>query len=92
MSKSEDAPFVRAQARTLATRLAEPRRFLQVVAGPRQVGKTTLVRQALTEWAGRGRYAASSSSSGTRRGSRPDTTWGWPAETQWMCVHVCVRM
>ncbi len=28
-------------------RLAEPRRFLQVVAGPRQVGKTTLVRQAL---------------------------------------------
>ncbi len=28
-------------------RLQEPRRFLQVVAGPRQVGKTTLVRQAL---------------------------------------------
>lgn len=31
----------------LITRLKEPRRFLQVVAGPRQVGKTTLVRQAL---------------------------------------------
>ncbi len=30
------------------TRLSEPRRFLQVVAGPRQVGKTTLVRQALS--------------------------------------------
>ncbi len=30
------------------TRLQEPRRFLQVVAGPRQVGKTTLVRQALS--------------------------------------------
>lgn len=29
------------------TRLCEPRRFLQVLAGPRQVGKTTLVRQAL---------------------------------------------
>ena len=29
-------------------RLREPRRFLQVVAGPRQVGKTTLVRQALS--------------------------------------------
>ena len=28
-------------------RLRERRRFLQVVAGPRQVGKTTLVRQAL---------------------------------------------
>jgi predicted AAA+ superfamily ATPase len=32
----------------LVARLKEPRRFLQVVAGPRQVGKTTLVRQALT--------------------------------------------
>ena len=31
----------------LVARLQEPRRFLQVVAGPRQVGKTTLVRQAL---------------------------------------------
>jgi hypothetical protein len=29
-------------------RLQEPRRFLQVVAGPRQVGKITLVRQALS--------------------------------------------
>lgn len=29
-------------------RLEEPRRFLQVVAGPRQVGKTTLVGQALS--------------------------------------------
>ena len=32
---------------TFTARLQEPRRFLQVVAGPRQVGKTTLVRQAL---------------------------------------------
>ena len=31
----------------LLARLQEPRRFLQVLAGPRQVGKTTLVRQAL---------------------------------------------
>ena len=29
----------------LASRLIEPRRFLQVVAGPRQVGKSTLVQQ-----------------------------------------------
>ena len=28
-------------------RMREPRRFLQVVAGPRQVGKTTLVRHLL---------------------------------------------
>ena len=33
-------------------RLREPRRFLQVVAGPRQVGKTTLVQQALAALAG----------------------------------------
>ena len=39
--------FVRDQGRVLAARLAEPRRFIQVVAGPRQVGKTTLVRQVL---------------------------------------------
>lgn len=30
-------------------RLAEKRRFLQVIAGPRQVGKTTLVHQAIEE-------------------------------------------
>lgn len=40
-------PFLRDQAAVLAGRLAEPRRFLQVVAGPRQVGKSTLVRQVL---------------------------------------------
>lgn len=37
--------FQRPQAANLAERLAEPRRFLQVVAGPRQVGKSTLVQQ-----------------------------------------------
>lgn len=31
----------------LIKRLKEPRRFLQVLAGPRQTGKTTLVRQAM---------------------------------------------
>lgn len=46
MSKSSK-PYERPQARVLARRLAEPRRFLQVVAGPRQVGKTTLVRQVV---------------------------------------------
>ncbi|MBI4513928.1 MAG: ATP-binding protein [Gemmatimonadetes bacterium] len=44
MSKSS-APFQRPQAAELARRLAEPRRFIQVVAGARQVGKTTLVHQ-----------------------------------------------
>lgn len=39
--------FERSQTSTLQKRLNEPRRFIQVVAGPRQVGKTTLVRSAL---------------------------------------------
>jgi Predicted ATPase (AAA+ superfamily) len=37
--------YQRPQAAILARRLNEPRRFVQVVAGPRQVGKTTLVQQ-----------------------------------------------
>lgn len=39
--------YQRPQAATLAERLAEPRRHLQVVAGPRQVGKSTLVQQVV---------------------------------------------
>ena len=41
--------IVRAEAELLRDRLAEPRRHMQVVVGPRQVGKTTLVRWALGE-------------------------------------------
>lgn len=37
--------YQRPQFQILAKRLLEPRRFIQVVAGPRQVGKTTLVQQ-----------------------------------------------
>lgn len=37
--------YQRPQFATLSSRLDEPRRFIQVVAGPRQVGKTTLVQQ-----------------------------------------------
>jgi len=44
MSKSAE-PFRRPQAAELARRLREPRRHIQVVAGARQVGKTTLVQQ-----------------------------------------------
>ena len=39
--------YKRPRAKLLAKRLEEPRRFIQVVTGPRQVGKTTLVRQVL---------------------------------------------
>ena len=37
----------RQQLPAFTARLVEKRRFMQVLAGPRQVGKTTLVRQAL---------------------------------------------
>jgi len=39
--------FRRLMFETLRTRLHEPRRFLQVLSGPRQTGKTTLVHQVL---------------------------------------------
>lgn len=42
-------PFRRAAFEMLRDRLLEPRRFINVIAGPRQVGKTTLVRQAVTD-------------------------------------------
>jgi predicted AAA+ superfamily ATPase len=45
MPSKKKAPFLRPQSAVLAARLAEPRRFIQVVAGPRQVGKSTLVQQ-----------------------------------------------
>ena len=39
--------FVRILVSSIAERLNEPRRFIQIVAGPRQTGKTTAVLQAL---------------------------------------------
>jgi predicted AAA+ superfamily ATPase len=40
--------FQRAHLHTHIKRLEEPRRFIQVVLGPRQVGKSTMVQQMLT--------------------------------------------
>ncbi len=47
MSKPITAEFERNHAAILFKRLKEPRRFIQIVAGPRQVGKTTMVNQVL---------------------------------------------
>ena len=41
--------FKRPQFSILQSRIEEPRRFIQVLAGPRQVGKSTLVKQVLQE-------------------------------------------
>lgn len=41
--------YIRKQFYTLEERILEPRKFIQVLAGPRQVGKSTLVNQVLTK-------------------------------------------
>lgn len=73
MSKTTPV-FARSQATELIGRLAEPRRFIQVVAGARQVGKTTLVGQVAERSGLPSRYA--SADEPTLR----DTEW---IEEQW---------
>ena len=41
--------YIRKQFYTLKERILEPRKFIQVLAGPRQVGKSTLVGQVLEQ-------------------------------------------
>ncbi len=50
--------FTRVYVNTLRVRLTEPRRFIQVVIGPRQVGKTTALHQVLPDVAIPHIYAA----------------------------------
>lgn len=59
---------------TLVRRLREPRRFIQVLAGPRQVGKTTLARQAIEALDVPTHYASADDPSGR------DRAW---LEAQW---------
>jgi uncharacterized protein len=44
--------FERAHLQTLSRRIEVPRNHIQVVIGPRQVGKTTLVTQLLARFEG----------------------------------------
>ena len=41
--------YIRKQYHTLLERILEPRHFMQILAGPRQVGKSTLVGQVLDD-------------------------------------------
>ena len=50
--------FKRVQFRELESRLSEPRRRIQVISGPRQVGKSTLVKQFFQETATPGIYVS----------------------------------
>jgi predicted AAA+ superfamily ATPase len=74
--------YRRPQAAALARRLAEPRRFIQVVAGPRQVGKSTLVQQVVEALTGAVRYA--SADEPTLRGAE------WIAQ-QWEAARLAAR-
>ncbi len=76
------SPYRRPQAEMLARRLAEPRRFIQVVAGPRQVGKSTLVQQVAATHKGAVRYA--SADEPTLRGAE------WIAQ-QWEAARLAAR-
>lgn len=58
----------------LLERLREPRRFLQVLAGARQTGKTTLIRQVLESTSQPGHYATADEP------TLKDRTW---IEQQW---------
>lgn len=66
----------------MAARLREPRRFIQVVAGPRQVGKTTMVRQVVADL-GIPAHTATADDPGLR-----DRAW---LEAQWEAGRLLAR-
>lgn len=72
----------RPQAEILRKRLREPRRFIQVVVGPRQVGKTTLVHQVLAGWKTRTHYASADEP------TLKDSAW---IEAQWETARLLAR-
>ena len=57
MMSNTHTSYRRPYAETLAKRLAESRRFIQILAGPRQVGKTTLVLEVVNQCTARSHYA-----------------------------------
>jgi hypothetical protein len=82
LSSARLPSYRRPQFSQLSGRLAEPRQFIQVVAGPRQVGKTTLVRQVLAEFGGPSRYATADDP------GLPDRSW---LEAEWQAARVLAR-
>ena len=73
--------FQRPQLSTLVARLRSTPRFLQILAGPRQVGKTTLVRQAMADFSGLTRYASADLP------AAPNAEW---IEQQWRLARLLV--
>ena len=79
MNNLPSKTFVRPRAAELLNRLQEPRRFIQIVAGPRQVGKTTLALHVASE-CGLPHHIASADEPTLR-----DSAW---IETQWETVRL----
>jgi len=75
--------YERKECQILKTRLEEPRRFLQVLVGPRQVGKTTVVRQLLEKIKMPFVYFTAD--------SVPVTTLGWIGDS-WELARTRMRM
>lgn len=75
--------IIRPQLKILQERLEEPRRFIQVLAGPRQIGKTTLIDQLVA----RLQVPVSSVSADT---ISPDNT-EWIAD-QWAAVRKTMEL
>ena len=82
MLSNPETPYRRPQVRVLEARLQEPRRLIQAITGPRQVGKSTLVQQATAQLDIPVRYA--SADEPTLRG--PD----WIAQ-QWQAARLEVE-
>jgi len=61
--------YKRAMTETIAKRLKDKKRFIQVILGPRQVGKTTAIQQVLKEIKIPAHYAAADLP------APPDTQW-----------------
>lgn len=74
--------YQRSHYQVLVNRLEEPRRFIQVVVGPRQVGKTTMVQQVMTTCRMPHHFA---SADGVGAG-----TSAW-IEQQWMTVRLMMQ-
>ena len=74
--------FKRPKYHVLLRRLTEPRRFIQVLAGPRQAGKTTLVRQVLADVGIPGHYASADEP------ALKDRVW---IEQQWEAARALAR-
>lgn len=71
--------FERPVLQTLRDRLGGPRRFIQLLAGPRQVGKTTLARQVMSSFGGEFHFASADLPGLT------DATW---IEQQWEAARI----